>query len=134
MLSYPFDSVHAALSWYFNRSWIANGRPALPQSLPPIRYDGSPKRDDTEKVGKAYLSICAVLDLFCTAREHCIIYEHYRRKGATQAEVALSYDLSGGERSIRYIKNRVLSRLQEAFIQYGVVKLPKKAEAMRATE
>ena len=131
--TYPFNSVHEALSWFFNRAWVRNCRPAEPRSLEMIRYQYSPKREDPEVVARAFIAIKAVLDRALNARSHCILAEHYRKRGATQAEVALHCGLKS-DRGVRYIRDIVVKRLEAVFVKRGIVRIPKPGEIKYARE
>jgi len=130
--TFPFDSVHAALSWFFNKEWIRNSRPKEPRTMEPIKYNYTPKREDAEIVMKAALAVSRGLERFCTNREFCVLRQHYIKKGPTQAEVAICYDLT--DRGVRYIRERVMERLEDNFVKLGIVRTPKPGEPKYAKD
>lgn len=131
MLTIPFDDVHAALSWWFNRSWVRKQSRLRSPVL--VRYQSSPTRDDPETVAKAFLCIAWVLNRL-SARNFYILREHYSHRGATKAEVAILYGLAGGDRCVRRILCGLVGVLQAEMIKIGIVRLPKTGEVKYARD
>lgn len=131
MLTIPFGSVHEALSWFFNKNWVRpQGRLRSPGF---VRYQASPTRDDPEAVTKAFLCVWCVLNRL-SARNFCILREHYHQRGATKAEVAILYGLAGGDRCVRRILGSLVEDLQAEMIKIGIVRLPKTGEMKYARD
>lgn len=125
IFSYPFDSVHTALVWYFNRDWERAANYARTSWPDGDRVQSSTKLTDTEKVVYAFLVIRKILSEVLTLRDFSILGAYYRHRGATQAEVAMQFHLKS-DRAVRYIKDRVIDKVEDSFIKGGVVNPPKK--------
>ena len=98
-----------------------------------VRIQSSPTRDDVETVAKAFLNIGWILNRL-TARNFCILREHYRRRGATQAEVAMLCGLSGGDRCVRRIQGFLVAKVEAEMVKIGIVRIPKPGEMKYARD
>ena len=128
----PFDTVHEALSWFCNRPWERTGNYARSNFPDGERVQSSPWQVSVEQVARAFLAVRAALDTLLTAREIAIVGEHYRRRGATQADVALYHGLT--DRGIRFVRDRVVNRLEPEFIRVGIVRPPQWGEPVYARD
>lgn len=127
-----FESVHAALVWYFNRSWQKApnySRSNFPDSE---RIQSSPWIVSVEAVSAALLKIQGALHKILTTRDRQVVEQYYRRKSAVEAEVCSRYEIS--ESGIKYIRRRAIEKLEPELIQTGVVRIPKYGEPIYAKD
>ncbi len=128
----PFATIHEALSWFFNRPWKRAGNYARSNWPDGERIQSSCWQPSVAEVAAGFLRIGSLLAVRLTARDISVVAEHYRRRGATQAEVALDHGIT--ERGVRWVRDRVITKLEPEFIAAGIVRPPKPGEPRYARD
>jgi len=125
-----FTSIHTALQWFFNHDWIRAPRDVC--SIKLLKVDGgSPRMDDVEKIYNTFVAIDRVLNEL-NPKQFFILRNEYARKSKGQAEVACFLNLSGGDRSVRDIRDRILPKLETRLIKEKVLSEPHYEEPLYA--
>lgn len=126
-----FTSVHTALQWYFNHDWVRAPRDVC--SIRLLKVDGgSPRMDDVEKIYNTFVVLDRVLNEL-NPKQFFILRNEYARKSRSQAEVACFLNLSGGDRSVRDIRDRILPKLEMRLIEERVLSKPEYEEPLYAS-
>lgn len=126
-----FDTIQDALRWYFNRAWIRP--PADARSMQPVKISTSPRMENTEAVIATSLRIERILDQL-PGRDWAILRGEFHRKGQSQADLAMAFNLAGGDRSVRYIRDKLIEILEPEMRQAGVLAEIKYSEPVRAQQ
>lgn len=128
----PFDSIHIALWWYFNKPFAKTK--GYNQSNWPDgeRIQSSSWKPDLEDIFEAYRAIECMLGDLTTARDREILEKHYLHRGPIQAEIGMEFDRT--DRGIRYIRDRVIEKLNPEFIKAGIVRPPRQEEGKYVTD
>lgn len=125
-----FTSVHTALQWFFNHDWVRAPRDVC--SIKLLKVDGgSPRMDDVEKIYNTFVAVDKVLNEL-NPKQFFILRNEYARKSRGQAEVACFLNLSGGDRSVRDIRDRILPKLEVRLIEERVLSAPHYEEPLYA--
>lgn len=126
-----FLNPKAALEWYFNKSW--QRKPAKAKSLDPIKVQSSFCQGDLADEVQAHLKIESILGEHIKPRDCVILRHEFSWNGDSQSNLAETFELSG-DRSIRYIKDKCLKKLEKFFSQANLLFTPKYEEPCYAHE
>lgn len=118
MNNFPFSSVRSALEWYFRKSWIKP--PPDAKAIPLVKVQSSPKNDDAQIVFRAHSGITRALNRLAPRNWHIIAAE-FNASPYTQSRLAEQYDLAGGDRSVRYIRDRCLIQIDKELTSSGII-------------
>lgn len=116
MNNYPFESVHQALRWYFNRSWI---KP--PKGVQSPDFNNIPtgsRRDDPERVLTAFIKIDNVVSKL-PAREWVILANEYKQMSRPQMEVATFLGIT--DRWMRGLREKLIPNIERSLRACGAV-------------
>lgn len=118
MDNFPFSSVHIALKWYFSKGWIKP--PVCGSSFPQVKIQISTRIDNVEIVVKAFYQIQEVLD-FLPPRDWYIVASEFQNFGWSQRQIASRFDLLGGDRSVRFIRDRSIKKIESELLKEGII-------------
>ncbi len=117
-----FETVHDALSWFFERSWLRSGYYCRSNFPHGERVQCSAWQLGVGDVWETGTTIALAINVELTARSRMVLESHYARKRGTQAEMALKYGVT--DRQLRNVLKAAVDRLGWKLERIGVVRPP----------